>query len=67
MTRIGPSRSPSARDALDEQADPVEPAQASFGAKRKPSGHRLGPALELLLGGEPVARRVQLDRVEPLA
>ena len=56
-TRIGPSRSPRPSTRSRKAGEPAGRARrASFGAKRKPSGTAVGPALELLGRREPVGR-----------
>ena len=51
-------------DALDEHRHAVEPRERELRREAEPVGHRVGPPLELILGRQPVAGRVQLDGVE---
>ena len=53
--------------ALEERRHPVEPRQRELHRELEPVGHRLGPAPELVGARQPVAGRVELDRVEPSA
>ena len=55
------------RDALDERADAVEPRQRHLHRERESvAASASRPALELILGGQAVAGRVELDGVEAL-
>ncbi len=50
--------------ALEERGHAVEARERELDGELEPVGRRLGPAPELILAREPVAGRVQLDRVE---
>ena len=66
QTRIGPSRSPSSRTRSSNVAACPSRSASNLTAKRNRRRDLLGPAPELILGRNPVAGRVQLDRVEAL-
>src|SRR5581483_4418107 len=48
------------------RGDTIEPLERQLDGKAKTVRHGLRPAAKLILARQPVARRVQLDRVEVL-
>ena len=51
---------------LVEGSDDLRPVAGQLDGELEAVGHLVGPAAELLLGGQAVARRVELDGVEAL-